>query len=687
MKVKVLGFLQKMGRCFMLPISLLPIAGLFLGIGTSFTNPAIISSMHLDSILYEGTFLYALLLVLAKVGDIIFSNLPLIFAASLALGMSKKNKGVAVVSAVISFFVMHETINSMLILNNMIEENNMINGIIVNVCGIYSLEMGVFGGVLVGLGVAYICNRFYDVSLPNFLSFFEGERLIPILSTCSYVVVGLIMFYIWPFFQNGIFTIGKSIADLGYAGTFFYGMIERLLIPFGLHHVFYVPFWQTGVGGSMLVNGEMIYGGQNIFFAQLADPTVVHFSSNATKFFTGKFIIMMFGLPGAALAMYRYSNKNNKAKNKNFLITSTLTSFFTGITEPLEFSFLFAYPLLFIAEAILAGSAHMVAHMLNIAVGLTFSGGLFDFVTFGILQGNAKTNWLRMLPVGFVYFIIFYFLFAFCIRKYKLNIPAIEEDVQVNQNNPLDSIDEQSKLIVNGLGGRHNFSELDCCVTRLRAHIENKELVNKSILKQAGAAAIVFQGNMIQVIFGPKVSYIKNKLEEYLETVPETYDEIISDCNMKEDIVLSNIVDGTVLTLETSIDPIFSNQLLGDGIMIQPDSGRIVSPCDGYVSMIYPTLHALGLKLDNGCELLIHIGTNTVNLNGKGFEIFVEMNQKVNAGDILWHVDLEYIKKFAEDANIMIVLTSMPNECVLQKKYGWIASGEPIMTIAMKKGD
>ena len=668
----------------MLPISLLPIAGLFLGIGTSLTNPEMITSLHLTSFIYEGSFLHAFLVILSKVGDVVFKNLPLLFAASLALGLSKKNKGVAVVSSVIAFFVMHQTISSMLELHGMLQTTTL-KGTITNVCGIPSLEMGVFGGMLVGLGVSYLCNRYYDITLPAFLSFFEGERFLPIVSTVCYVGVGLVMFYIWPCIQMGIFSIGNSISNIGYAGTFLYGTIERLLIPFGLHHVFYVPFWQTGVGGQMLVNGEIIYGGQNIFFAQLADPSVAHFSNQATKFFTGKFVIMMFGLPGAAWAMYRCSNAKNKSKNKNFLITSVLTSFFTGITEPIEFSFLFAYPLLFVIEALLAGSAHMITQMLDITVGLTFSGGFLDFITFGILQGQAKTNWLYMIPLGLVYFLLFYFLFAFFIRKYHLQIPAIEEE-EVATEKPWDTLDLQSKQIVNGLGGRHNFSELDCCVTRLRANIQDKNRVNKALLKQAGAAAIVFQGNMIQVIFGPKVSYIKSKVEDYLRNVPESYDEMKEKTSL-EDMECMNVVEGNVMPLESSNDPIFSNRLLGDGIVVEPYSNRIVAPCDGKVTMIYPTLHALGLTLNNGCELLIHIGTNTVQLNGKGFEIFVEMNQEVKKSDILWKIDLEYIKTFATDPNIVILFTSMPDSCMVQKHFGWKTCEESIMTLTKEKGE
>ena len=365
---------------------------------------------------------------------------------------------------------MHTTISGMLSLNGSILDNQIINpdvldGTITAVCGIMSLEMGVFGGIIVGLGVSYIHNRFYQIELPRALSFFEGERFIPIISTITFLFVGIVMFYVWPFFQNGIYELGKLISTSGYFGTFVYGVIKRLLVPFGLHHVFYLPFWQTAIGGSTVVNGAVIYGGQNIFFAQLADPNIVHFSSEATKYFTGEFIFMIFGLPGAALAMYQTAKPENKKAIGSLLFSAALTSILTGITEPIEFTFLFAAPLLFGVQVILAGSAYMVAHIFNIAVGLTFSGGLFDFIVFGVLQGNSKTSWVLLIPIGIIYFMLYYFSFKYLIKKFDLKTPGREIDnmkLSIFKNpkashrkllNKGIEIDKQSQLIVRGLGG------------------------------------------------------------------------------------------------------------------------------------------------------------------------------------------------------------------------------------------
>lgn len=698
MKARIFSILQRIGRSFMLPIAVLPIAGLFSGIGSSLTNETTISSLHLEGILGKGTFFNDFLIILTKVGSGIFNNLPLIFAAAVALGMAKKAKEVAVLSAVIAFFVMHTTINGMLTSNGMILENQIIDstvldGTITSVCGILSLEMGVFGGIIVGLGVSFLHNRFYEIEFPSVLSFFEGERFIPIISTITFLFVGILMFYIWPFIQNSIYTLGRLISTSGYFGTFVFGVIKRLLVPFGLHHVFYLPFWQTAIGGSMVVNGVLVHGGQNIFFAQLADPNIVHFSSEATKYFTGEFIFMIFGLPGAALAMYHSARPENKKTVGSLLLSASLTSILTGITEPIEFSFLFASPLLFGVQVVLAGSAYMIAHIFNIAVGLTFSGGLIDFITFGVLQGNSKTNWVLIIPIGIIYFFAYYFIFKYFIKKYDLKTPGRDDNnklsifkkykIGINSSINDIKIDKQSQLIVRGLGGRDNFSDIDCCITRLRATIIDSERLNEGLLKQSGAAAIVVQGKGIQIIYGPKASSIKTKLDEYLLNVPTEFDDYQQEMVYNQSCIeLGNVVDGEVLPIEESCDQMFSHKLLGDGIMIKPYHGLIVSPCDGVVTMIYPTKHAIGLKLDNGCELLLHFGTDTVKLNGAGFEVLVKLNQRIKKGDLLWNADIEYIRSNSTSENILLVITKIEDNYKVEKKYGEIKRGGTVLKIS-----
>lgn len=691
MRKRVFGVLQRIGRSFMLPIAVLPIAGMFLGIGSSLTNETTIASLGLEGILGTGTTLNHILVLLMSVGQTIFDNLPLIFAASVALGMAKKSKEVAVLSSIIAFFVMHSTIHSLLIFDGVIKGNEIVKkvveGTLTNVCGQVSLQMGVFGGIIVGLGVSYLHNRFYQIQLPDFLSFFEGERFIPIISTIVYIFVGFLMFYIWPTFQDGIFKFGQLIANSGYAGTFVYGIVKRALVPFGLHHVFYMPFYQTAIGGSMEVNGVLVNGAQNIFFAQLADPNLKHFSVEATRYFSGEYMVMMFGLPGAALAMYRLAKDESKKVVRSLFLSAALTSMLTGITEPIEFAFIFVAPMLFVIDVFLAGTAFVLAHVLKVTIGFTFSCGLIDFLVFGVLQGNSKTHWIFIVLFGIMYFFLYYFSFTYLIKKYDLKTPGREDNnkLTIFNKKKMDYsfdqslLDPQVQMIIKGLGGRHNFTDLDCCITRLRATLQDSSLVNEGSLKQAGAAAVLLQGNAIQIIFGPKASSLKTKIDDYLNNVPEAYDEEKTIVYHTTDLEIGNIVDGEVLPIEDCMDDIFAHKLLGDGIMIRPLHGLVVAPCDGTISMIYPTKHALGIELDNGIEILIHFGINTVKLNGQGFELLVKMNQKVKKGDLLWNADLHYIKENAIDDCLLMIVTK--GQSTLEKIYGNKKSGETILKI------
>ena len=534
MKDKIFSVLQRVGRSFMLPIAILPVAGLLLGIGSSFTNATTIETYGLTKILGDGTLLHSLLVIMNSVGSAVFNNLPLIFAVGVAIGMAKKEKEVAALSSVIAFFVMNTAINAMLTITGQILDNgeiaeNVLEGTITSVCGIQSLQMGVFGGIIVGLGVAALHNRFYKIQLPNALSFFGGTRFVPIISTIVYMFVGILLYFVWPVVQTGIYALGGLVTGSGYVGTLIFGLIKRALIPFGLHHVFYMPFWQTAVGGTMEVAGQMVQGGQNIFFAQLADSAnIAHFSADATRYFSGEFIFMIFGLPGAALAMYQCAKPEKKKAAGGLLLSAALACMATGITEPLEFSFLFVAPALFAVQVVLAGSAYMIAHMLNIAVGLTFSGGLLDFFLFGILQGNAKTSWLRIIPVGIIYFLLYYGIFKFLILKFDLKTPGREdEDTETRLYTKADynaakesgvKGAEVSALITAGLGGKANIEDVDCCATRLRCTIKDPEKVQEALLKQSGSRGVILKGKGIQVIYGPQVAVLKTNLEAFLQT-------------------------------------------------------------------------------------------------------------------------------------------------------------------------
>ena len=526
------SLLQRVGRAFMLPIALLPIAGLLLGVGSSLTNATMLAEYGLSDIMGEGTVLYAVFSLLASVGTVIFDNLPIIFAIGVALGMAENEKATAALSAAIAFFVMHKTIHSLLALTGKLAPGVMQEGTIANVVGIPSLQMGVFGGIIVGLGVAWLTNRFYKIRLPNVISFFGGSRFVPIISTTVYILIGVLMFFIWPYIQTGIYALGNLVLRSGYAGTLIYGFIERILIPFGLHHVFYLPFWQTGVGGSALIDGVMVYGAQNIFFAELASPDVTRFSVEACRFMTGKFPLMIFGLPGAALAMYSCADSKRKKAAGGLLLSAALTSMLTGITEPIEFTFLFVAPVLYVIHSVFAGLAYMLMHLLHVSVGMTFSGGLIDLVLFGVLQGNAKTNWVMIPVVGVFYFIVYFLLFRFLIRKRNYATPGREADgeevrlyTRADYNEKKNSGAKKatdhhvSKLIIEGLGGKDNIISLDCCATRLRVSVKDGALVSEAQLKQSGAAGVIRKGGGVQVVYGPQVAVIKSEVEEYLREV------------------------------------------------------------------------------------------------------------------------------------------------------------------------
>ena len=521
----IFSVLQRVGRSFMLPIALLPVAGLLLGIGSSLTNGTMVSAYHLEKWLGEGTVLYFILTIMSETGNVIFSNLPLIFALGVALGMAENEKATAVLSSAIAFFVMHRTISTLIDLTGMME-GEVLEGTISDVVGIRSLEMGVFGGIIVGLGVAALHNRFYKIKLPSVISFFGGVRFVPIISTLVYIIVGVIMFFIWPFIQRGIYSLGGLVLNSGYAGTLVYGIIERALIPFGLHHVFYMPFWQTGLGGTAIIDGITVAGAQNIFFAELASPSVEKFSVTATRFMAGKFPFMIFGLPGAALAMYKTARPEKRKAAGGLLLSAALTAIITGITEPLEFTFLFVAPLLYAVHCVLAGLSFMLMHIFKVGVGMTFSGGLIDLTLFGILQGNSKTNWIFVPIVGIFYFAIYYLLFYVLIKARNYPTPGRETSGETKLYTRADydkrKIESASggggmpERITEGLGGRDNIQSLDSCATRLRVTVRNPELVDESVLRETGAAGVIRKGGGVQIIYGPTVTVIKSELDEYL---------------------------------------------------------------------------------------------------------------------------------------------------------------------------
>ena len=689
MKDKIFGVLQRVGRSFMLPIALLPVAGLLLGIGSSFTNETMLAAYGLNSVIHPGTLIYTILDVMRQTGSAVFNNLALLFAMGVAIGMARKEKEVAALSGAVAYIIMNTAIQAMINAAGGVEA--MPANSTTTMLGITTLQMGVFGGIVVGLGVAALHNKFYKIELPQVLAFFGGTRFVPIVSSIVYLVVGIAMFYIWPVVQSGIAALGALVLASGYAGTFIYGLLERALIPFGLHHVFYMPFWQTAVGGTAIIDGVTVTGAQNIFFAELASKSTTVFSVSATRFMAGKFPFMMFGLPGAALAMYQCAKPEKKKVAGGLLLSAALTAFLTGITEPLEFTFIFVALPMYAVHCVLAGLSFMLMHILNVGVGMTFSGGLIDLVLFGVMQGNAKTHWVWVVVVGAVYFVLYYIIFRFMISKFDYKTPGRDDAEEVKLYTRADvnarsaasgstapaGDDPVSALIVEGLGGAANLSDVDCCATRLRCTVKDVALVKQDVLKASGASGVICKGDGVQVVYGPKVAVIKAKLEDYLENAPKT-----PAAHAAKDTVLSACLNGTVVPLADVKDEAFASGALGDGIAIEPTDGELVAPADGEISSTFETHHAVGMTTADGAELLMHIGIDTVKLGGRHFTYLVNEGDKVKKGQPLIRFELEAIKAEGYPVTTpLIVCNTDDYAAVAAKASGTVKQGDALLEL------
>ena len=703
MKDKIFGVLQRVGRSFMLPIALLPVAGLLLGIGSSFTNETMLAAYGLNSVIHPGTLIYTILDVMSQTGSAVFNNLALLFAMGVAIGMARKEKEVAALSGAVAYIIMNTAIQAMI--NAAGGVDAMPANSTTTMLGITTLQMGVFGGIVVGLGVAALHNKFYKIELPQVLAFFGGTRFVPIVSSIVYLVVGIAMFYIWPVVQSGIAALGALVLASGYAGTFIYGLLERALIPFGLHHVFYMPFWQTAVGGTAIIDGVTVTGAQNIFFAELASKSTTVFSVSATRFMAGKFPFMMFGLPGAALAMYQCAKPEKKKVAGGLLLSAALTAFLTGITEPLEFTFIFVALPMYAVHCVLAGLSFMLMHILNVGVGMTFSGGLIDLVLFGVMQGNAKTHWIWVVVVGAVYFVLYYIIFRFMISKFDYKTPGRDDAEEVklytradvnarsaaSGSNAPAGDDPVSALIVEGLGGTDNLSDVDCCATRLRCTVKDAALVRQDVLKASGASGVICKGNGVQVVYGPKVAVIKAKLEDYLETAPKTPAAAAAPAPAAapaapaaaaKDTVLAACLTGTVVPLAEVKDEAFASGALGDGIAIEPTDGELVAPADGEISSTFETHHAVGMTTVDGAELLMHIGIDTVKLGGKHFTYLVNEGDKVRKGQPLIRFDIEAIKAEGYPVTTpLIVCNTDEYAAVTPKASGTVKQGDALLEL------
>lgn len=712
---KVFGTLQKLGQTFMLPISLLPIAGLLLGIGSSFTNPSVIEMYNLGNVLYKGGTLYGILSVLASAGNIVFSHLGLLFGISVASGLAKREKGVAALSAIIGYFVMYASMTAALNEFRDIDSLKQTQGLITSYLGFdNTMNLGVMGGIILGIVVANLHNKYNMIELPEAISFFAGTHFIPIISSLAGIIIGLIMTFVWPLISAGFSSIGQVISGMGIFGIFLYVYIYRALIPFGLHHVFYLPFWQTAIGGTAVVNGQTVVGAQNIVFAQLAAGVPI--DAHAAAHFSYMFPVMLFGIPAACKAMYESCDPSRKKDMKGFYTSSALTSFMTGITEPIEFPMLFASPVLYYGvHCVLFGISGVLAYLLGTGVALTFSGGVIDFILYGILPGNAITRWVPLLIMGLVFGVVYYFIFKFGIKKFNWNVPGRDaiaaDDDKISQNADYSKLNDKEKRaykIVAGLGGADNLDDVTNCATRLRVKVKDGSKVDKDLLATTGSSGTVVQGNNVQVVYGTTVPNVKASVEDLIDRglAPKAADlsdkEVASNdkpkaeeekptTEVKENKTAEGKIktyapaEGRVVELEEVSDPVFSGKLMGDGYALRPTSNDIYAPVAGEVVMVANTNHAVGIKTEEGLEVLVHMGIDTVALEGQGFDISVKEGDKITKDSHIAVMDLDFIKENGKQTDIMVIVTNSENiEGILLNETRDVKAGEEVGEIEIK---
>lgn len=665
------GVLQKVGRALMLPVALLPAAGILLALGAALRNPTLIELAPF----LENDIIELVASVMQNAGDIVFGNLPLLFAVGVAVGLAGGD-GVAGLAAIIGYLIMNVTMGTVA---GVTAED--IDGVVyARVLGIPTLVTGVFGGIIVGIIAAALYNKFFNIELPSYLGFFAGKRFVPIITAATAVLLGLAMLVIWPPIQSGLNTFSHNMVHANLTvSAFIFGVIERALIPFGLHHIFYSPFWFE-FGEYVSKAGEVVRGDQRIFMAQIRDNVQ---DLTAGTFMTGKFPFMMFGLPAAALAIYQEAKPERKVIVGGLMLSAGLTTFLTGITEPIEFSFLFVAPLLFGIHTIFAGLSFMTMHLLDVKIGMTFSGGLIDYILFGLI--NPQTNAWLVIPVGLVFAVIYYFGFRFAIRKFNLMTPGREEVVE-EEVGTVSKPGDLAHDILEAMGGKQNISHLDACITRLRVTVNDIKHVNKDKLKKLGAAGVLEVGNNVQAIFGPRSETIKGQMKDIMngktpravETNPkEEIEQQIEEINpealqtkSKKEVFVSPL-KGELKPITEVPDQVFSGKMMGDGFAIVPSEGIVVSPVAGKVVNVFPTKHAIGLVSDGGREVLIHVGIDTVNLKGEGFETYVAEGDVVDRGQQLLKVDLDYIRKHATSDITPIVFTNLSQgESIVINKKG-----------------
>ncbi|KGX84482.1 glucose-specific PTS transporter subunit IIBC [Pontibacillus marinus] len=642
------GTLQKVGKALMLPVALLPAAGILLAFGTSFAQDSFVEKFSF----FGQPWVQEILKLMAEAGGVVFDNLPLLFAVGVAIGLANGD-GVAGLAAIIGYMIMNVTMG---VLGDIQPDMVSGNPAYAEILGIPTLQTGVFGGIIVGVWASFLYRKFFNIELPQFLGFFAGKRFVPIITAFTSLILGIIMYFLWPYAQNGLNAFSHLMLETNQTiSAFVFGVIERALIPFGLHHIFYSPFWFE-FGTYTNEAGEIVRGDQAIFFSQLKDG--VQFT--AGTFMTGKFPFMMFGLPAAALAIYHTAKPERKKVVGGIMASAALTSFLTGITEPLEFSFLFVAPVLFGIHTIFAGLSFMIMEILGVKIGMTFSGGLIDFILFGVMPN--RTDWWWVIIVGLCFSVIYYFGFRFAIQKFNLATPGREAETADEASG--DSSNKPFEIL-EAMGGQDNIAHLDACITRLRVSVNDKGQVDKDRLKNLGASGVMEVGNNIQAIYGPVSDTLRGQMQDIIDgkTPRPTEEEETSNATtaapVDGNVNIVSPLKGTIMPITEVPDQVFSGKMMGDGFAIEPEDGKIVSPVNGKVLNVFPTKHAIGLVDEQGTEILIHFGIDTVKLNGEGFTAKIAEGDEVKQGQTLMEVDLDYVKENAPSVVTPIVFTNL----------------------------
>lgn len=678
--MKFVNKLTNIGGSLQTPIAILPAAGILLALGTIFTSQSFLDMMPI----MDNPTLTHIFNVCLQCGSIIFGNLPLIFAAGVAIGLTN-NDGVAALSAIVGYLIMNVTIGGILnVTPEMLETSRAYTSIL----GIPTLQTGVLGGIFIGVLASAIYNRFYKVELPQALAFFAGKRSVPIITAFAAFFLGIVMCFVWPPIQDGINALSATISNMNSAAAgFMFGFVERLTIPFGMNHVWWPTFWLQA-GEYVNQAGQVVNGDQLIFFAQLADNVPL----TAGTFMNGLFVLKMFSMPAAAFAMYKCARPENRKKVAGIMLSGAITSFVCGITEPLEFCFIFAAPVLFLVHAVIAGLGFAAMNLLGAHLGFSFSGGSLDYLFFNVLTN--RSNWWIVIPVGIALFAIYYFLFTFAIKKWNLKTPGREAKKETDVDDVAISDTELITKVIEALGGSSNIVHVNACYSRLRVDVHEVSKVDKDAFTNLQASGVSILGKNIQVIYGMKAVAMKEGVLAMMKGATITGESISSvqgDINISEDPkALEQLVSpytGIIMPITAVPDEVFKSRAMGDGFAVDLNNGEITSPINGTVISIFPTKHAISLVDTKKNEVLLHLGLDTVNLNGEGFTLHVEAGDSVTAGQKLADVDLKLLKEKQISAISPVIFTNLDSSKyeIKIKTNGSVAKGQKSLFEIVKK--